>query len=287
MRIGISSMNNLDVIRPEVLAPAVEERGFDSLWMGEHAHIPASRDTAYPAGGDLPKDYVHMADPFMSLAVAAAVTKTLKLATGVCLVLERELFTLAKEVATLDRLSNGRFIFGIGAGWNEEELANVSPVPWKRRYTGLKECVAALRALWTQDLCSYQGEFHHFDRVWSFPKPAQKPHPPVVLGVAGRTGIAHAAEWGDGWYPSDVGAKDYAGRIELFRKQVREAGRDPAGVQISLSTWTPDADRLKRYRDLGVTRAVISLGRGAVEPKSADDVMRLLDGYAKLIPALT
>jgi probable F420-dependent oxidoreductase len=284
MQLGVSTMNNLNLMRPDVLAAALEERGFDSLWIGEHSHIPVSRKTPYPGGGELPEAYKRMADPFVSLAMAAAVTKRLKLATGVALILEREIFTLAKEVATIDQLSSGRFMLGIGGGWNEEELANVSDVPWKRRYTGMKDCVAALRALWTQDEASYQGEFYQFDRVWSYPKPLQKPHPPVVLGVAGKFGISHAAQWGDGWYPIDVGAKDYGGRIELFRGQVREAGRDPDKIEISVSTWTADTDRLKRYRDLGITRAVISTG--ALKVGSADDMLRLLDRYAKEIPAL-
>jgi probable F420-dependent oxidoreductase len=286
MHLGISSMNNLHVMRPEVLARALEERGFESLWVGEHSHIPVSRKTPYPAGGELPETYKHMADPFVSLALAATSTKRLKLATGVCLVLERELFTLAKQVATLDQLSNGRVILGIGTGWNEEELVNVSRVPWARRYAGMKDCVAALRALWTQEAAAHQGEFYRFDAVWSYPKPLQKPHPPVVLGVAGRTGVAHAAEWGDGWYPIDVGAKDYGSRIERFRRQVSEAGRDPRQVEITIASWAPDLDRLKRYRDLGVARAVLSTGGGPSKPDSADEMLRLLDRYAGLIPAL-
>ena len=289
MHIGFSAMNNIQLTRPEVLGRALEERGFDSLWIGEHNHIPVSRKTPYPAGGELPAGYLTMADPFISLAMIAAVTTKLRLATGVALPLERELFTTAKEVATLDQLCGGRLILGVGVGWNEEELADVngaaSRIPWKRRYSGLRDCVMALRALWTQDEAEYHGEYFNFDKAWCYPKPLQRPHPPVYLGVAGRVGTRHAAEWSDGWYPIDVGGRDFAPYIERFRKMVSEAGRDPAKVPICISArGEPGLDRLLRYRDLGVERVLISTG--GLDAGSFDKALPLLDRYAELIPKL-
>jgi len=281
MHIGISSMNNLHLMRPDTMARALEERGFESLWIGEHSHIPVNSGSPYP-DGKLPEPYKYMADSFVSLAVAAAVTKKLVLGTGVTLLLERDVFNLAKEIATLDQLSGGRLILGFGVGWNQQELENVSKVPWKRRYTGMKDCVGALKALWTQDEAAYEGEFYRFGKVWSFPKPLQMPHPPIHLGVAGRTGIAHAAEWADGWMPIDLGVKDYAPRLEIFRQQLRDHGRDPAKVPVSISTMTLDADKFKRYRDLGIDRAMINIS--LLGGDSEASILKVLDSLAKVIP---
>jgi len=287
MHIGLTAMNNIMRTRPEELGRALEERGFESIWIGEHNHIPVSRKTPYPAGGDLPPAYIHMADPFISLAMIAGATTRLRLGTGVALILERELFTLAKEIATLDQLSGGRLMVGVGTGWNEEELADVnggtSRIPWKRRYSGMRDCVMALRALWTQEEASYQGEYYRFDKAWSYPKPLQRPYPPIYVGVAGRVGTPHAAQWGDGWYPIDIGGRDFGPYIERFRRMVKEAGRDPDKVPISISArGEPDLDRLLRYRDLGVERVLISTG--GLDADTLDKTLPLLDRYAGLIP---
>jgi probable F420-dependent oxidoreductase len=262
----------------------VEERGYESLWMGEHSHIPASRRTPYPAGGEMPAPYKNMADPFVSLAVAATATKRLRLGLGVCLVLERDLFTLAKEVATLDGLSGGRFLFGIGVGWNQEEFENVAKMRWVERYSGLEDAVAAMRALWTEEAASYRGRWYKFDPVWSYPKPEQKPYPPVLLGVAGKLGMSHAARWGDGWMPIAIPGKDFAPRLERFRDMVREAGRDPEHVAVSVHLMgEPDLDRVRSFRDLGVTRIVIS---GQMGGDGLDAKLRLLDRFAPLVKEL-
>jgi probable F420-dependent oxidoreductase len=172
-------------IRPDALARATEERGFESLWVPEHTHIPASRKSPWPGGPNLPKEYWHSYDPFVALATAATATTKLKLGTGICLVIERDAITTAKEVASLDHLSGGRFIFGIGGGWNAEEMENHG-TPFKKRWRVLRERVLAMKAIWTQEEATYHGEHVSFERIWSYPKPAQKPHPPILMG--GRRG---------------------------------------------------------------------------------------------------
>lgn len=283
MHLAISTTNNLHLMRPDDLARAAEERGFESLWIGEHAHLPAAGRVKYPsADGSIPEAYRAMADLFVSLATAAAATRTLKLGCGVALVLERDVFNMAKAVATLDQLSGGRLMVGVGVGWNPEEFGNVAPMPWKRRYSGMKECVAALRALWRDDVSSFDGEWYSFDQVWSHPKPQQTPWPPVHVGVAGKTGTAHAAEWGDAWLPIDIGHKDFGGKLEKFHAMLRDQGRDPASVPVSImALYDPTLDQLKRYRDLGIARVLINEpGRGG------DAAIKLLDDYAAMIPAL-
>jgi probable F420-dependent oxidoreductase len=283
MHLALSTMNNLHHVRPDVLARAVEERGFESLWIGEHAHLPAAGRVPYPSqDGVIPEPYKHMADMFVSLAVAASATTRLKLGTGVALILERDVFNMAKAVASLDQLSGGRVMVGIGVGWNSEEFENVALMPWGKRYSGMKECVAALRALWGDEVSSFQGEWYNFDQVWSFPKPLQQPMPAIHVGVAGKTGTAHAAQWGDGWFPIDIGVKDFGGKLGKFHEMLRENGRDPADVPVSVVAFQdPSLDQLMRYQELGITRVVVNdSGRGW------DETRQLLDSYAAMIPQL-
>ena len=171
-------------IRPDELAKLLEDRGFESMWVPEHTHIPASRQTPWPGGDDLPKMYWHTYDPFVALTAAAAATTTLKLGTGICLVIERDPIILAKEIASLDRLSNGRFLFGIGGGWNAEEMANHGTA-YRTRWRRLREQVLAMKEIWTKDEAEFHGEFVNFDKIWSYPKPLQKPHPPIIMGGDG------------------------------------------------------------------------------------------------------
>jgi probable F420-dependent oxidoreductase len=251
MKFGVFSFNTEYSIRPDDLARAVEDRNLESVWFPEHTHIPASRRTPYPAGGELPKEYIHMSDPFTSAAAAAAVTKRIKIGTGICLVPQHEPLALAKTVATLDRLSNGRFLFGIGAGWNEDEMENHGVNP-KRRWKITWEHIEAMRMLWTEEEASYEGEFVRFERVWSYPKPITKPYPPIILGTFGSgAGRQRVADIGDGWIP--VGAF-HRGKlradIEDLHKRLREKGRDPKSVQISmLELFETSNDDLARYRD--------------------------------------
>jgi probable F420-dependent oxidoreductase len=287
MELGYSTMNTPIDVRPDVLAPALEARGFTSLFIGEHSHIPASRRTPYPAGGEMPDQYRRMMDPFVSLALAAVATTTLQLATGVTLVLEHHLLDLAKSVATLDLLSGGRVLFGVGVGWNEEELANHRPdIAWAQRYRAVEEGVAALRSCWTDDESEFHGTFFDFDAVWSYPKPAQRPHPPVLLGAAGGIGVEHALRWADEWLPMDVALGDtltrVAKRITRFRERAAEAGRD---IPVSIVTFgDPTPETLHGYRELGVVRAVVGAARSGWDDPST--TMAYIDRYAELVPEL-
>lgn len=285
MHVGFNSMNNPNDPAPDVLAKALEERGFESLWYGEHSHIPMCRTTPYPGGGEMPDPYKNMMDPYISLTVAASVTSKLKLGTGIALLMERELFSQAKTIATLDHFSNGRVILGTGVGWNEEEFTNVSNIPWKRRFTGIKETVAATRVLFNEAEPEYHGDLIDFDKVWFEPKPVQVGGPKIHLGVMGPTGIKHAAEWSDGWMPADVALPDVVGSVKAFRQQVKDAGRDPDDVEITIVVMQePSAEKFKMYRDAGVSRVLI--GVGVENWGKPEIVMPMIDEFAKVIPQL-
>lgn len=283
MELGYTSMNTPGDVRPDVLARALEERGYTSLLIGEHSHIPTSRATPYPAGGEMPDQYRRMMDPFVSLTMAAAATTTLQIGTGVCLVLEHDLLDLAKSVATLDVLSGGRVLFGVGVGWNAEELSNHRPdIAWSARYRAAEECVAALRRCWVDDESEFHGEFFDFDPVWSFPKPAQRPHPPVLLGTGGRLGTQHAVRWADEWMPMDVALGDVARKLARFRETAAAAGREIPVSLVSFGDPTPET--LHHYRELGVVRTVIGAARSGWDDPSS--TLAYLDRYADLIPEL-
>jgi probable F420-dependent oxidoreductase len=283
MELGYSSMNTPSEIRPDIFARALEERGYTSYFMGEHSHIPASRLTPYPSGGEMPDLYRRMMDPFLSLALAAQATERLHIGTGVCLVLEHHVLDLAKTVATLDVLSGGRVLFGVGVGWNHEELANHRPdIAWSQRYLAAEECVAALRACWTNDESEFHGRFFDFDPVWSFPKPVQRPHLPVLLGTAGKLGTQHAVRWADEWMPMDIALGDVTRRVTKFREVAAAAGRE---IPISIvTTGDPAPETLHMYRELGIVRCIIGASRhGWDDPTTAMD---FIDRYAPLIPEL-
>jgi probable F420-dependent oxidoreductase len=285
MHLAFSSMNNPSDPHPAELARALEDRGFESLWYGEHSHIPCSRKTPYPPGGEMPAPYRRIMDPYISLTVAATATTTLKLGTGIALLMERDLFAQAKTIATLDRLSNGRLMIGTGVGWNEEEFANANPHPFGKRYAVLRETVAATRALWRDDEAEYHGDYIDFDPVWAEPKPLQAGGPPIYLGVMGPLGLKHAAAWADGWYPVDVALPDIKQAISDFRQQVTDAGRDPDQVAINLQIMdTSNLDKLKLYRDLGIERATIGVAMDLWDKPEA--VMPMIDRFATIIPEL-
>ena len=282
MRFGYLALNNADGVRPDVLARELEQRGFDSVWMPEHSHIPASRETPYPGGGDLPDGYWHMMDPFVSLMAAASATTTLRLCTGICLVLEHDVLDLAVTVATLDVLSGGRVLLGVGVGWNVEELRDHRPdVPFGQRYSAMRERVATLRSIWTEDEPEGTGRWDRFSPSWVHPKPVQRPVP-IALGNAGPTGIRHAATYADEWCPIDAsllntgGRPDVGGGIRMFRELAAEAGRDPAQIPITIFAWNvPAPARLAHYAELGVERVV--LPPPSMSTVDADTTLRYLD----------
>ncbi len=283
MELGFTTMNTPEDVRPDRLAAELEAHGFGSLWIGEHSHIPASRRTPYPVGGELPGAYRRMMDPFVSLALAATATTRLTLATGVCLVLEHDVFALAKTVATLDVLSGGRVLFGVGVGWNVEELADHRPgLPWAQRYRATEEVIGALRACWTEDDAAYHGTYVDFDAVWSEPKPAQRPHPPVVFGGAGPVGVEHTLRWADEWAPMDIALGRVERKLDRFRQAAADAGRE---IPVTLVAWgDPDPDTLGRYRDLGVRRVV--LGAGRTDWHDPNSALPFVERYAPLVADL-
>ena len=285
MHLGFSSMNTADDPAPDVLAQTLEEAGFESLWYGEHSHIPVARTTPYPPGGELPEPYKKMMDPYVSLMAAAAATTTLRLGTGIALLLERELFSQAKTIATLDRLSGGRVMIGCGVGWNREEFENATSLPWERRYLALRETVLAQRALLTAAEPEFHGELIDFDPVWFEPKATRPGGPPIIFGAMGPLGIRHAARWADGWMPVDIAMPDVQQGIADFHEEVRRAGRDPAAIEITLVVMAPvTADLLKSYRDMGVHRC--NIGVGVENWDRPDVIMPMIEEYSKLVPEL-
>jgi len=276
MKYALTTFLTDEAIRPDDLARAAEERGFESLFFPEHTHIPASRKTPYPGGGDLPREYYRTHDPFVALALAAGVTKKLKLATGICLVVERDPIVLAKEVASLDFLSNGRAILGIGAGWNVEEMADHG-TQFKTRFKLMRERIEAMKAIWQQDEAAYHGNFVNFDPIVLFPKPVQKPHPPILLGGHGPKALARVVRYCDGWMPISMRV-NLGDQIAELRELARKAGRDPKSISISVF-WAPaDRQTIDGYEALGVERVIFAL---PVLPR--EKALPLLDGYAKLI----
>jgi probable F420-dependent oxidoreductase len=280
MHFGVTMFPTDYAIRVDDLARACEERGFESLWFPEHTHIPASRRSPWPGGPNLPKEYWHTVDLFVAMATAAAVTKTLRVASGICLLVERDPITTAKEVASVDHLSGGRVIFGIGGGWNAEEMAHHG-TPFKERWKILRERVAAMKKIWTEEEASYDGSHVHFEPIWSWPKPVQKPHPPVVLGAHGPLAIKRVVDYCDGWIPIGVRAGDLKQSIDDLHRVAREKGRDPASISISVYGAPADPEALRGMRSLGITRVVFAL-----PAKGRDDVLPLLDRYANAKRAL-
>ena len=285
MHLAFSSMNTPNDPAPTDLAIALEQRGFESLWYGEHSHIPCCRTTPYPPGGEMPAPYRMMMDPYVSLMAAATATTRLRLGTGIALLMERDLFAQAKTISTLDRLSGGRLIIGTGVGWNEEEFNNANPHPFNKRYAVLRETVAATRALWTEAQPEFHGDYINFDPVWAEPRPHQEGGPPIFLGAMGPLGKKHAAAWADGWYPVDIALGDVASALTEFRELVKQQGREQESVQINIQIMdTSDLDKLKVYRDLGVERATVGVSIDMWD--KPEEVMPMIDSFAEIIPDL-
>ena len=279
MKAGVALFFTQYSISPSQLAIALEERGFESLWAPEHSHIPFSRNSDFPKGGELPEKYQDVMDPFVTLSVAAAVTTSLKIATGICLVIQRDPIQTAKSVASLDQTSSGRFLFGVGAGWNAEEMENHG-TNFKSRMPLLKERIEAMREIWGNEHASYHGKFVNFSEIISNPKPIQKPHPPIIVGGAFPHGAKRAIAYGDGWIPhaKRPAYDSVIDKISEFRRMASLAGRNPDSLPITVFGIEEDLDRLSRYRDAGVERVVFSL-----PSNSSKDTLPLLDKYAFLI----
>jgi probable F420-dependent oxidoreductase len=277
MQIGAFIFPTEYSIRIDELARTLEERGMESLFVTEHTHIPVSRRTPWPGGGPLPKEYAHTLDPFVGLTAAAAVTKRLKLGTGICLVIQHDPIVTAKEVASLDLLSNGRFLFGVGAGWNAEEMEDHGTV-FPTRFRVMRERVLAMKEIWTKDEAQYHGEFVDFDPIWSYPKPLQKPHPPVLLGGESGHTLQRVVDFCDGWFPRGRNADAILPGLADLRTRATRAGRDASKISVSVFGAKAERATLDSYAAAGITRAILRL-----PSEGRDAVLPLLDQYAKLI----
>ena len=282
MQIGAAMFFTDYSMAPTDLAQALETRGFESMWAPEHSHIPTSRRSPFQGGGELPKQYYDVMDPFVTLSAAAAVTKTIKLGTGVCLVIQRDPIQTAKLVASLDQVSGGRFLFGIGGGWNAEEMEDHGTA-FKTRFKLMRERIEAMKEIWTKDAAEYHGELVDFPPMAAWPKPAQKPYPPVIVGGAFPHAARRALRYGNGWIPNASRAQyaDVTDFLPQFREMAAEMGRDLAEVPVTVWGVGEDYDRLRRFESQGVSRVVVSL-----PPESATKTLPALDRWANLIRRL-
>ncbi len=280
MKFGVCMFPTAYAINPAELGRAVEARGFESLFFPEHTHIPTSRLSPFPGGGELPQEYAQSLDPFVALSAVAVATERLLLGTGVCLVIERDAITLAKQVASLDYLSNGRVLFGIGGGWNREEMENHGTNP-ARRWKLLRERIEAMKEIWTKEEAEYHGKFVNFDPIWQWPKPIQKPHPPILVGGDGPNTLQRVVRYGDGWMPvSRHEDADFRARIAELNRLAAEAGRGPLPVTSYLAPAKPEV--LEETAKAGVERVVIGLPSAP-----ADKVLSRLDRHAELARRFT
>ena len=277
MRIGVCMFATDYAIRIDELAREAESRGFESLFVPEHTHIPVSRRTPFPSGGQLPTEYSHTFDPFVSLMAAAAATKRIRIGTGICLIIERDTIVTAKEVASLDVLSGGRFEFGIGGGWNAEEMENHG-TDYKTRFKRLGEQVRAMKEIWTKDEAEFHGQHVNFDKIWSWPKPAQKPHPPVLLGGESGHTLQRVVDFCDGWFPRGRAAEVILPALKDLRERAAKAGRDMKTISVSVFGAKPDELTVESYAAAGITRAILRL-----PPEGRETVLPLLDQWSKLI----
>jgi probable F420-dependent oxidoreductase len=266
-------------LAPAELGRALETRGFESLWAPEHSHIPSSRTTPFPQGGELPQKYYDAMDPFVSLTAAAMATTNLRIATGVCLVAQRDPIQTAKLVASIDQVSGGRFLFGVGGGWNAEEMADHGTL-FKTRFKLMRERIAAMKTIWTEDEPEFQGELVEFPKMKAWPKPVQKPHPPVIVGGAFPHAARRAVRYGNGWVPH-AGRPQYSDVTDFmpqFREMAQAAGRRPDEVPVTVFGVPQDLERLQRYRDRDVARVVVSLPSAA-----AAEILPILDRWAEFV----
>ena len=269
MKHGLAIFATDEGMPPAELARLAEAKGFESLFVPDHTHIPASRSSSAPRGGELPREYSHLLDPFIALTAAAAATTKLRVGTGLCLVVERDPIVTAKAVATLDFLSGGRFLFGVGAGWNLEEMQNHGTDPL-HRFALMRERVEAMKTIWTHDEASYVGEFVRFEQIWSWPKPAQKPHPPVMIGGNGPRAIERVLAFGDEWLPEPE--EGLIGRLSELAEAAEAAGQGPVPVTV----YGAAVEDVEMYAEAGVHRCVYWL-----PPRDLDHTVRRVEELAE------
>ena len=278
MKVGIIIFTTEYSIQPAELAIAAEERGIESLWFPEHSHIPVSRESPFPGGGELPRMYYDVFDPFVALSAAASVTSNILIGTGICLVVQRDPIQLAKETATLDTISNGRFLFGIGAGWNADEMKNHGTTNFKTRFDLMNERVAAIKCIWLNEKASFSGNYVNFDEIVAFPKPKSKPHPPIFVGGGFPHGARRALQYGDAWMPSGVSSSgmNIYEVIPRFRQMAAEFGKDPDSFPVTYFNLDPKIEDIKKLEDLGIDRVVFGL-----PSKGREIILPILDNLGK------
>lgn len=282
MEVGASMFFTDYSMTPTEYASALEERGFESVWAPEHSHIPLSRKTPFPLGGALPRKYFDVMDPFVTLTAAAMATTRLRIGTGVCLVAQRDPIQTAKQVASIDQLSGGRFLFGVGDGWNQDEMENHG-TDFRTRHKLARERIEAMKVIWTEEAAEYRGELVAIGPMIARPKPVQRPHPPIIVGGAFPYSARRAIRYGTGWGPQKTAyaSEEVAEHIPRFRQMAAEAGRDPASIPITVWQVQEDIAQLERYRSLGVDRVVVSL-----DSEREGTILPILDRWARLIERL-
>ena len=281
MPVGISTPLPAHTVDPAFIGRKAEELGFDSLWFAEHPILPVHSESPFPStGGAIPETYRHFTDPFIALARASGVTSKIKLGTGITLVPERNPLVLAKEIAALDHYSGGRFLFGIGAGWNREETT-IMGGDFEHRWTQTREAVMAMKELWTKEEAEFHGHYYDFPPVYCYPKPAQKPHPPVILGGHAPNVLQRIVRWGDGWLPNRADpAKIEEGR-KILDTLAAERGRDPKSISISVSGQTPDREQIQSFLNAGADRVLVRPEHCETEAQMGEQLERIADAVIR------
>jgi probable F420-dependent oxidoreductase len=282
MNVGISVPLPAYLVDVGFMARKVEELGFESFWCAEHPFIPVQTTSRFPSSADgvIPESYSHFIDPFVALARASGVTSRIKLGTGIVLVPERHPLLLAKEVSTLDLFSGGRFLFGIGAGWLREET-EIMGGDFDHRWTQTRESVLAMKELWTKTEAAFQGQYYKFPLVRSYPKPAQKPHPPVLLGGAAKNVLERVVAWGDGWLPNRITPEQLRERRATLDRLAKEAGRNPSAISVSVYGQPADRDLIKRLLDAGANRVVVRPETKKTEAEMGAELTRIADAVLR------
>ena len=276
MSVGTSVPLPAYTIDPAFMARKAEELGFDSIWYAEHPVLPVNSTSQFPSGGPIPETYAHFADPFIALARASSVTSTIKLGTGITLVPERNPLLLAGEIASLDRFSDGRFLFGIGAGWNREETELMGG-DFDHRWTQVRESILAMKELWTKEEAEFHGRFYNFPPVKCNPKPVQQPHPPVILGGMAKNVLRRVVAWGDGWMPNRITPGELEESRKILDTLAAERGRDPASLTITVYGQPADRDQIQSLLDAGANRVVVRPEYCATEEEMGQQLERMAE----------
>ncbi len=282
MNIGVSTPLPAYTVDPAFTARKAEELGFESIWYAEHPIMPVHSESPFPGSPDgvIPESYSHFTEPYIALARASGVTSTIKLGTGITLITERNPLVLAKEISVLDLYSGGRFLFGIGTGWHKEETT-IMGGDFDHRWTQAREAVLAMKELWTKEEAEFHGRYYDFPLVKSYPKPAQKPHPPVLLGGMAKNVLKRIIDWGDGWFPNRVTPEQVKESRAILDELATAAGRDPESITISVSGQPSDLDLIQAFHEAGAYRVVVRLEPTNTEDEMAAELRQVADAVLR------